>query len=423
MKTCMVEVCRENSAGSIGAWYVMQHAGRAGYHVDLRRTTSSDYDVELLSLHHCNDFDRLPGIPKRAKFRIVGGHPMANNPRPVIPFADAICIGEGESWIGPALQLIEEHNAVEPLIELPGTIVSKYWRMGMSPPKPNVERPLPDNAAYLNHKDTRRAAWYVEIARGCPYKCHFCELGHSMPFRFYDAEHIKRVLDGADTSITRKINFYAPDEASHPHYHELFDYLMGRGYAASFSSMRIDSILKRDLPALKTNHLLRVGIDGLSEETRRRVNKPITDSMIVEYFTRFVNRGHVRFKMFFIFGYPWETVADFDHFENLMRRVMSIPLKKNVALRIKWTPFVPQPCTPLGDCKARYDFEMVKKINVWHALNDKPRDEIGYREPSWWIENDGMPGFETHRRQCELTAGDEFVLLNRHHCEPLHKPR
>jgi radical SAM superfamily enzyme YgiQ (UPF0313 family) len=236
----------------------------------------------------------------------------------------------------------------------------------------------------------------------------------------YETEHLKQVLAQADTSITRKINFYAPDEISHPDYHALFAYLKERGYAASFSSMRIDSILKRGLPDVKANHLVRVGIDGLTEATRRRVNKPITNDMIVEYFKLFIERGHIYFKMFYIFGYPWEQPADFDEFAGLMDDLRTVTRPpKNLIVRIKWTPFIPQPCTPLAEAKAKYDFDMVDRITVWHALNDRPR--LASRR-NWYFSSDGvLMGPENHRRQCELAAGDETLLLRKH--TPLHDPR
>lgn len=415
MKICMVEACRDADAGSIGAWYICDHAQRAGHEVDILRNTRDGYDVELISVHHCTDFMRLASMPKRARWRIVGGHPMQNNPLPAIPFADAICMGEGESWIGPALELLKREDDIEALTDLPGTIVSKRWKRGSAPPAGNVEDPLPDNRPYLNRPGTRSAAWYIEIARGCPYKCHYCELGNSMPFRLYDVEQVKRVLDQADTSKARKINFYAPDEASHPHYKELFSYLKTKGFAAGFSSMRVDSVLRRGLPDIPTNYLIRVGIDGLTEETRRRVNKNITDDMIVEYFRMLLDRGFVQLKTFFIFGYPWEKLEDFEGFERLMERVFALPLTKNVSLRIKWTPFIPQPCTPLGETQAQYDWDMVDKINTWHALHKYPRVE-----PGFWVTNDGLMTRRSHQLQCRLTSGDEGILLKLREARPLH---
>jgi radical SAM superfamily enzyme YgiQ (UPF0313 family) len=407
LKVCMIEACARNDKGSIGAFYVRHHASLAGYLVDVLDAPRRGYDVEMISVHHCEDFERLAAMPKRARWRIVGGHPMQNNPRPVIPFADVICVGEGETWVERALPLLDKTQEVKALGGLPGTIVCGSWDPANSIPSANVENPLPDNPPYLNRPGTRSAAWYIEMARGCPYRCSFCELGHSTPYRCYDFGQVRRVIDEADTKKTRKINFYAPDEASHPNYHELYKYLEQRGFSAAFSSMRIESVLKKP-PPIKSNHLIRVGIDGLTEATRRRVNKPITDQMIVDYFRMFLERGHVTFKMFMIIGYPWDTMNDFREWERMMRQVMALPLTKNVSLRIKWTPFIPQPCTPLREAKANYTWEMYQAVEKWHAMNRRPQKTIG-----WYVENDGLMSHRSHDKQCRLTCGDERILTRK----------
>lgn len=405
LKICMVEACGDSSSGSIGPFYIVESLRSIGYSIDILKKPKQGYDVELISVHHCSDFLLLAKMKKKAKIRIIGGHPMQNNPRPVIPLGDVICVGEGESWIKSAIQRLDESDLdIESLVGLPGTIISKDWVDGSLIPTANIEDPLPDNPPYLNRPGTRSAAWYLEIARGCPFKCHYCELGHSTKFRKYSYQHLVKKIDQMDTSKTRKINFYAPDEASHPDFKELFDYLKKKGFLSGFSSMRIDTVMKSQ-PPLKMNTLIRVGIDGLTEKTRFRVNKKITNQQIIDYFKMFINKGHVQFKMFMIIGFPWEEVDDFKEFEYLMQQIFQIKLHKNISLRIKWTPFIPQPCTPLGKEKAIYDFGMVDKINVWHALHRRPRVE-----PGIFIENDGLMGIRSHKLQCKLTTGDEYIL-------------
>jgi len=409
MKICMVEVADKDSRGSIGCHYVIEHAKKVGYNIDYLTNTKDGYDVELLSIHHCSDYLRLLKMPKRAPIRIIGGHPMQNNPLPVINFCDVVCVGEGESWIKNALQIIEKSKDVKDLIGLPGTIVSKLWKKGDTVPSANIENPLPENAAYLNRPGTLSAAWYVEIARGCPFNCSYCELGHSTKFRKYSYDQLCHVIDNIDTSITRKINFYAPDEASHPDYMLLYERLKRRGFMAGFASMRVDSVIKNS-PPIAMNQLIRVGIDGLTEETRYRINKKISDDMIVEYFYKLISQGHVQFKMFMVFGYPWDTAEDFEKWAKLMQRIFNLPLHKNIHLRIKWTPFIPQPCTPLKNCEPRYSWTLIDKINMWHALNNRPR-----KNPGIYIENDGMMGQKTYTTQCDLTLGDEDVLKKYEH--------
>ena len=416
LNCCLIEACSDADAGSIGPFYVAHHARKAGHRVDIHRSTKSGYDVELISVHHCDNYSNLAALPKRAKWRIVGGHVMQNNPLPAIPYADAVCIGEAETWIKEALNKLESRGHIDALAELPGTVISSRWMPGDVLPKPNFERPLPDNPPYLNRPGTRSAAWYVEIARGCPFFCHYCELGHSSPARLYRKDHLISVLEMCDLKITKKINFYAPDEASHPDYLSLYEWLYGKGYLAGFASMRVDTVMK-NRPPIRQNQLIRVGIDGLSDAIRRRVNKPITEPQIIEYFKAFIDAGHVQFKMFQIFGYPFEQLQDFAAFERMMTQILNLPLKKNISLRVKWTPFIPQPCTPLGMETAIYDYAMVDKINVWHAMNNRPRSE-----PGVFVENDGLMSAKSHRRQCQLTHGSEGVLeqMRLAKLQPLH---
>lgn len=397
------ECCKQSDRGSIGAWYVYNALERAGHHVDRGRKAGRQYDVELLSIHHSSDLIRLATRPQHARIRIVGGHPMQSNPRPAFPFADVVFIGEGEQWIVEAFERLGKSLDVKSLEGMDGVVVPSR---GCDVPPGVFLDPLPSNPPYLNRPGTRSAAWYVEMARGCRFNCSFCELGHSSPFRIYSKDHLMGVIDDTDCSVTRKINFYAPDEASHPDYVELLHYLQEKGFAAGFSSMRLESILKGGtfIP-IRSNVLIRIGLDGLTEKTRRKVKKPITNDNLVEYFDRLIQHGHVQFKMFLIVGYPWEKVADFDEFEWLMDQVGRLPYKKNVSLRIKWTPLVPQLCTPLRDVDPQYDYEMVDRILGWHHRARNPNSE-----PGMFIRMDGgVLSEENHALQVKLAGGNESV--------------
>ena len=410
LKCCMIELAKDDDTGSIGAHFVADHARREGFDVEhvAPDSTASGYDVELVSVHHCTDWPRLANLPKRGKIRIIGGHVMSNNARPGIPLSDAVCVGEGESWIKAALNRLEENPDPSSLRGLPGTIVSADHKPGDPIPEPNIEDPLPDNGPYLNRPGTLSARWYIEIARGCPWKCHYCELGHSMPYRHYPTETILQKMAMIDPIGSKKLNFFAPDEASHPGYNKLMDELRRLKYQQAFGSYRVDQVIRKDVVPYSKSQLVRVGVDGLTEATRLRVNKRISDDMLVKFFEKLSGHGHVQFKMFMLIGYPWEKAEDFKEWELLMRRISSIPVKKNCWVRIKWTPLIPQPCTPLADAKAQYDMKLVAKIHRWHTLH---RNIV--KHPGWHFECDGLMGIESHKRQIDLTWGNESMLIKK----------
>lgn len=406
MKVCFYEATHPKNEGSMGAHYVESSARAAGF--DVQRVSMNDdtsgFDVELVSVHHCTDFMRLRDAKRKAPIRLVGGHPMANNPRPALPFADAFCVGEGESWVVEALTAVRAGATARDLVHVPGTLVPSLWD-GVLPAK-REERPLPRHPAYLNRaSEGHSAVWYLEMARGCPFSCEYCELGWSLKYRPQDTDFLLEQVDTIDRSKSNKISLFAPDEASHPGYADVLRRIHKRGLVTSFGSMRLDVIVKKDLP-LKPNMLIRVGLDGLTEATRKRVRKPIKDEHVVNYFRYMCERGHRNFKVFMVVGYPWETVADFDEWERMMAAVLSIDVPKNTHLRVKFTPFIPQPVTPLGDAGTQYDDLMMDRIRGWFSRHAKPA-----RNPGWYVESDGLMSRRTHELQVRLTQGDESLLV------------
>ena len=398
------EVCEPKDKGSMGAQYVAWSLENAGYTVN-----KEDYnpcDIELLSVHHVSDYERLKKIPKRGKIRIVGGHPCAVNPRPIIPFADVICVGEGETWVVDALKRLEKSFDLDSLKDLSGTIICKDWKKENDIPKPNIEKGVPDHPAYLNKAIEGHAqTWYLEIARGCPWACHYCELGNTLKYRHRKTEQIIEKLEGLDKKITKKISFFAPDIASHPGYDEILRTSQKMGFITQFGSMRVEQIMKKNIP-LKGNMLVRVGMDGLSEETRFKVGRKQTDVDFIRYFRKMSEDGHTNFKIFMIVGYPWETEKDLDCWIKLMSKISQIDRRTNAHVRIKITPFIPQPTTPLKDSKAKYDMILIKRMEEW-IKKWKPK-----RTPGWFFEQDGcVMSWKNWKKQCELTNGDEESLI------------
>lgn len=410
MKACMIEPAREDSTGSIGAWYVAERVRRMGIPVDVlpwdHCSPYGAYDLELISIHHPTDYPRFQAVKKTGLIRLVGGHVTYNNPRPIIPLSDVVCLGDGETWIKDAVSMICG-DGVGAIAALHGTISSASWMAGAPIPPRNHEPSVPDNPPYLNREGTLSAAWYIEISRGCPFHCHYCELGNSMPYRYRDTAEVLRVMERLDRTATKKIIWFAPDEASHPGYEEFLSKAKTLGLRQAFGSYRLDMLLKSGGVSVAPNQLIRVGIDGLTEETRRRVHKPITDRQIVEYFELMTRLGHVNFKIFQMFAHSWERPEeDFGKWSRVMAAVTSIPVKKNVSIRVKWTPLIPQPVTPLADDAAEYREETVALIRKWHSIVRRPR-----RNPGWSVECDGVMEKKNHAKQVELTKGDESLLI------------
>lgn len=400
INVAITEATEEESRGSMGAHYVREAAQWAGF--DVRYQTPEDRtpcDVELVSVHHCSDWPYLAKLPRIAPVRLCGGHVSINNVRPGLRFADAWCIGEGETWIAHALHRLNNGQSVDSLSDLPGTIIG----MGNGVvPKGNTEPEVPKHPPYLNRDgDGHARVWYLELSRGCPFSCSYCELGWAWKYRMQDTQWLLEQIDKIDLTLSRRITLFAPDEASHPGYHDILDRIHQRKMITSFGSMRFDVIMRKNLP-FKPNMLIRVAVDGITEATRLKVNRKQTNQNIYDYFRYMSDRGHANYKVFTIFGYPWEQLEDFGEWEFLWSRIRAIPRKVNAHVRIKFTPLIPQPSTPLGDCEPVYDERMAERIKQWFAAVRSPRTR-----PGWFIENDGLMSRASHAEQVRLTRADE----------------
>lgn len=102
-------------------------------------------------------------------------------------------------------------------------------------------------------------------------------------------------------------------------------------------------------------------LDGLSESTRKRVCKPVDDEQIVDKLTWCLHRvsGIMRLKVFMIVGYPWETAAsvrdDLLHLRDVLSRVRPGPQGGRIMMLVTWTPFSPEPLTPMEDNPANIE--------------------------------------------------------------------
>lgn len=407
LKICLWEACNPCDRGSIGANNVLLSAKNAGFDVEYIMPESTDkYDIELVSVHHGGDYIRLNKIPRKAPIRIIGGHSINNNPKPILHLGDVFCIGEGEEWIVDILTRLSNGAQFRDLIEVKGTYIPSLMD-SESRILTTFCKEIPKFPAYLNkstvagHDDT----WYIELARGCLSKCHYCELGWSVPHRRQDYSHIVKSLNEIDASICNKVTLFAPDESDYPQYPELIKQIYDMGLTTSFGSMRIDSFINNN-PNTKKNFLMRVGIDGLSERIRYRVKKNISNQNILDFFRKLSEIGHTNVKLFNVICYPFETSEDVEEWLWLLGEIRKITRHGASAhVRVKYTPFIPQISTPLGGLLPAYSHKTVMAITQWHRKFNKPA-----RTPSVYYEMDGcIMSEKTHAIQCALSMSDERI--------------
>lgn len=412
----ITEPTKKENTKSVGCFFIEDSVRKAGYKIEyifvenLRKTKA---DIFLFSVHHVKDIFMLERISNQKKNNVwIGGGHVMNNPYPFLNYFDIICIGEGEEWIVNVLDQYtdEKETFIRRCEQMPGTltknnqneIIEKLYISDIS-----------QNNKYLNkshslgHKDT----WYLEIARGCKSKCNYCELGWAGYYRENKKETVLSHINEIQNSPVKRINIFAPDDFSCGFYNECLEAILRKGLITNFGSMRLDNVKDIEIKH-KKNFLFRFGVDGLSERLRTLVNKKTENKAIINTISQMAHKGFVMFKFFFIFSYPFEIEDDYQEFLMLMNEIKKemADLERPIFLRLKFTPFIPNPLTPMQYFKPFYNVETKQKIDLFFN-----REKYSSRSNIVFI-NDGILEPFSYYTQTLLARGrtiDRGLIRNR----------
>ncbi len=367
-----------------------------------------------MSIHHVKDLPYLEELPAEfLEHNIVigGGHTM-NNPWPYLKYCDAVFVGEAETEIAGIIESARaadtKHEVRKALYRHPN--VATVEKVGSCSVRKRYAESIEGNPIYLNKSNAEGHAdtWYIEMARGCRSKCFYCELGWTNPYREIAAENAIGKIDSLDMTQSNRVNIFGPDDASYSHYNEVHDRIIERGLQMNFGSMRFDT-LKNLALRHKKNFLFRFGLDAFTDEGRRIVNKHITWDEVIRDTVEMARAGFTLFKYFVIFGYPWEGMEEFRCFSaklyELDRRLHF--RARPIILRLKFTPLIPQPLTPLEDLIPNYPIDIAIEIEKLFVYAKYQMTHIA-------LQNDGMLQPENYYKQALLSriGYEQFMGLD-----------
>ncbi len=314
-------------------------------------------DVTCYSLNSINESHYRHEISSSESITIVGGPHASACPREVAAYADYVIVGEGEFTLPRLLAQIERDGDMK----LPGVATARFY-------KP------PDTCVRLDaYPAFSRTKGYVEISRGCPFSCGYCQtphiFGHCMRHRSIDtiAEYANR---------HRHARFVSPNafaygsDGIHPRWEKierLFSRLKNAIYFGTFpSEVRPEFICEESLDLVNrycANTRLHFGAQSGSDRVLERLCRGHTvDEIIraVELCTEFSITPVVDF----IVGLPFETDEDQSRTLDLVQWVARYG---NVHVH----RFMPLPGTPLAGTNARSLLPETEKICGKLALSGK----------------------------------------------------
>jgi len=215
----------------------------------------------------------------------------------------------------------------------------------------------------------------VEIMRGCPGRCRFCQASFCRrPVRYRSVDKIIDIAKacyhstGFDT-----VSLLSLSSADYPNLEELVAglraYFQDKYVGLSLPSLRVDRRLKQ-LPKLLTSVRksgLTIAVEAASEKLRQVINKPLKDEDLFAAVEAAYRAGWQRLKLYFMVGLPGETTEDVKRIVQLSFQLAK--LRKGIDgktgqinITISW--FVPKAHTPFGwlGQKPKSYFEQAKQL-------------------------------------------------------------
>ena len=336
----------------------------------------------------------LGRIPLKAEDRgpddalVIAGGPGTQNPELLAAYVDLFVIGDGEPSLPLVCDLWAEMKGdatlsradklariaasanwayvprfYEPHYHEDGTI-AEIVRLRNDVPaaiKPCViddldGTPLPARPI-VPFVETAHDRIAIEIMRGCPWQCRFCQSTViKRPLRYRTVETIiASALESYRSTGHDEISLLSLSTSDYPHFEELVtrmsEVFTPLGVKISLPSLRITETLKK-IPALLQEGRrggLTLAPEVARDDMREQIRKPINNQDLYDGAAEAFRRGWRKVKLYFMCGLPGERAVDLDGIIEMSETIARIG--KDVTGRFadvtaSVSNFVPKPHTP-----------------------------------------------------------------------------
>ena len=336
----------------------------------------------------------LGGIKIRSRDRgedeplIIAGGGMSNCCEPIADFVDIFLLGDGEEAVVRLAELIRtEKKSGAAKNDILSSIADKFdfayvpefhagqrLRNAVVEDFDNAPVPLAPIVPFVQAVHERVS---IEIMRGCPGRCRFCQASFCRrPIRYRGVERIIDIAKacyhstGYDT-----VSLLSLSSADYPNLEELVAglhaYFHDKHVGLSLPSLRVDKQLKM-LPRLLTSVRkggMTIAVEAASEKLRQIINKPLKDEDLFAAVEAAYRSGWQRLKLYFMVGLPGETEEDVRRIVELSFQLAKLRKRVDgktgqINAAVSW--FVPKPHTPFGllGQKPKSYFEQAKKLII-----------------------------------------------------------
>jgi radical SAM family uncharacterized protein len=336
----------------------------------------------------------LGGITLRAEQRgpdetlVIAGGPGAQNPELLAPYVDLFVIGDGEPSLPVVCELWKSMQGdptltrEDKLAKIAGSVNWAYVPRFYQPKYDadgtitDIERlrndvpaaikacvidcldssPLP-TAPIVPFVETAHDRIAIEIMRGCPWQCRFCQSTViKRPLRFRTVETIlNAAMESYRNTGYDEISLLSLSTSDYPDFERLVtrmsEVFTPLGVKISLPSLRITETLKK-IPALLAEGRrggLTLAPEVARDDMREQIRKPINNQDLYDGAAEAFRRGWRKVKLYFMCGLPGERPADLDGIVNMAEQISRIGKEvtgRYAEVVASVSNFVPKPHTP-----------------------------------------------------------------------------
>jgi radical SAM superfamily enzyme YgiQ (UPF0313 family) len=308
-------------------------------------------------LQYETDYFKAVEIIRKSGFRglkIAGGPCVMENPRPLVRFFDAFFIGEADERIEEIVNAkeVEDLRGIEGIFTGHEERVKRvFCRLGR-----HIEEEIIGEGAYGR-------SFLLEIGRGCIRRCSFC-----LVRQIYSPPRWRKVEDLPEIRNSRKVAIIAPSPTDHPHFKEIVQSLVEKGFEVSPSSIRADAVDEELVEILKAAGVRTL---TLAPETASPILSDFLKKEMsfedVKMAAEISEKAFEKLKLYYMIGIPGESEDD-------VRKIVedAAYLKRFIPkVEISVNPLVPKPHTPLQWLPFAEIRELNRKISIIEEESEK----------------------------------------------------